>query len=167
MTTAAQAQLVTFRLGADLFAADIYSVERVLRREAPTPIPNVPPWIEGVIDYAGRVVPVVDLRRRFEMAAAATPADGRTLVFNVGGEWVAASVDAVLDVTPLEDGTLLPPPALVRGIAEEYLRGIVRRGERLVVVLDVARLLSATGGVVAPASTPAAPAADAGELVRA
>src|SRR3712207_9091992 len=55
-------------LGAELFAADIYSVERVLRYQSPTAIPNVPAWLEGVIDYQGRVVPVLCLRRRFEMA---------------------------------------------------------------------------------------------------
>ena len=60
-------KLVTFRLGDDLFAADIFSVERVLRYTAPTSVPDMPAYIEGVIDYQGRVVPIVNLRRRFEM----------------------------------------------------------------------------------------------------
>ena len=63
-------QIVTFRLGDELFAADIFSVERVLRYTPPTPVPNVPAWIEGVIDYQGRVVSVINLRRRFELPAA-------------------------------------------------------------------------------------------------
>ncbi|HET9796996.1 MAG TPA: chemotaxis protein CheW, partial [Gemmatimonadaceae bacterium] len=61
-------KLVTFRLGDDLFAADIFSVERVLRYTAPTAVPDMPDYIEGVIDYQGRVVPIVNLRRRFEMS---------------------------------------------------------------------------------------------------
>jgi purine-binding chemotaxis protein CheW len=62
MTAAATAsQIVTFRLGDELFAADIFSVERVLRYTAPTSVPNVPEWIECVIDYQGRVVPVITL----------------------------------------------------------------------------------------------------------
>jgi purine-binding chemotaxis protein CheW len=60
-------KLVTFRLGDDLFAADIFSVERVLRYTSSTSVPDMPAYIEGVIDYQGRVVPIVNLRRRFEM----------------------------------------------------------------------------------------------------
>jgi purine-binding chemotaxis protein CheW len=107
-------------------------------------MPNVPSWVAGVIDYAGRVVPVIDLRARFGLAPLARADAARTLVFLVGGEWVAAVVDAVLDVTPLRAGELEPPPAMFRGLAGEYLRGLVRRHERLAVVLDVERLLSST-----------------------
>src|SRR6476619_2616082 len=65
-------KIVTFRLGDDLFAADIYSVERVLRYQQTTPVPNVPDWIDGVIDYQGRVVPLINLRNRFELPSAET-----------------------------------------------------------------------------------------------
>ena len=140
--TATVSKIVTFRLGDDLFAADIYSVERVLRYQQTTPVPNVPEWIEGVIDYQNRVVPVINLRRRFEMPAAPIGGDTRILIFNVGGEWIGGIVDAVLDVASLDAGKLAPPPPIFRGLAGEYLLGIVRRGDRLVVFLDVARLLS-------------------------
>jgi len=137
-------KIVTFRLGEDLFAADIYAVERVLRYQAPRSVPNVPPWIEGVIEYLGRVVPVINLRRRFELPEVAVAAETRILVFNAGGEWVAALVDAVLEVAALDQATLSPPPPLFRGLSAEYLRGIVRRKDRLVILLDVARLLSSS-----------------------
>ena len=141
-------QIVTFRLGDELFAADIFAVERVLRYTPPTPVPNVPAWIEGVIDYQGRVVPVINLRRRFELPEAPIPADARILVLTVEDEWVAATVDGVLDVTPLDSSRLAPPPALFRGLAASYLRGVVRRGERLVVFLDVPRLFSTDERIV-------------------
>ncbi len=149
MTTPATAsQIVTFRLGDELFAADIFSVERVLRYTPPTPVPNVPAWIEGVIDYQGRVVPVINLRKRFELPAAPVPADARILVLTVEDEWVAATVDGVLDVTVLDAGRLAPPPSLFRGLAASYVRGIVRRAERLVVLLDVGRLFSTDERIV-------------------
>ena len=158
MTAAAiGSQIVTFRLGGELFAADIFSVERVLRYTQPTPVPNVPEWIEGVIDYQGRVVPVVNLRRRFELPDAAVPADGRILVLTVDDEWVAATVDGVLDVSALDGSRLAPPPALFRGLAASFVKGIVRRGDRLVVLLDVARLFSTDERIVMerPAGEPA------------
>jgi purine-binding chemotaxis protein CheW len=142
MSTTELAQIVTFRLNDDLFAADIFAVERVLRYQEATPVPNVPPWIEGVIDYQGRVVPVINMRLRFELPKAPVSSETRILVFNVGGDWIAATVDAVLEVRPLDASKLAPPPPLFRGLAGEYLRGIVRRDDRLVVFLDVARLLS-------------------------
>ncbi len=141
-------QIVTFRLGDELFAADIFSVERVLRYTQPTPVPNVPAWIDGVIDYQGRVVPVIDLRKRFEFPEARVPADGRLLVLTIDGEWVAVTVDGVLDVSLLDPSRLAPPPALLRGLAAGYLRGVVRRGERLVVFLDVARLFATDERIV-------------------
>ena len=141
MTVATGAQIVTFRLGDDLFAADINDVERVLRYAVPTSVPNVPDWVKGVIEYRSRVVPVIDLRERFELAASEVNGATRIMVLTADGEWVAAIVDAVLEVVPL-GGSLAEPPALFRGLSAEFLRGILRRGERLIIVLDIARLLA-------------------------
>ena len=143
MTTQDKTQIVTFRLGDDLFAADIFSVERVLRYRDPTPVPNVPPWIEGVTEYQSRVVPVVNLRARFGMPPRPAVNETRMLVLATDGAWIAAVVDAVLDVSTLDPSRLAPPPPMFRGLANEYLRGIVRRDDRLVIFLDVARLMNA------------------------
>ena len=135
-------QIVTFRVGDDLFAADVHSVERVLRYVQPRAIPNVPGWLEGVIDYRGRVVPVIDLRQRFELSPSEAGAATRILVLAVGEEWVGAVVDAVFEVASVTPADVAPPPSLFRGVAGEYLRGVVRRDGQLVVLLDVARVLS-------------------------
>ena len=135
-------KLVTFRLGEDLFAADIYSVERVLRYAQPTPVPDMPAYIEGVMDYQGRVVPIVNLRRRFELPDGPVVSETRTLVLNVAGEWIGVVVDAVTEVASYDKAALAPPPKLFRGLSAEYLKGIVRRGERLVIFLDVDHLLA-------------------------
>ena len=142
MTIATAAQIVTFRLGDDLFAADINDVERVLRYSTPTPVPNVPTWVQGVIEYRSRVVPVIDLRIRFELKA--TPPGGMTrlMVLASDGEWIAAVVDQVLEVVPLGQSQLAPPPPLFKGLSAEFLRGILRRHDRLIIVLDVARMLA-------------------------
>ncbi len=141
MTAVAQ-QLVTFRLGDDLFAADIYSVERVLRYQPPTAIPNVPEWVDGVIEYRGRVIPVIDLRLRFGLERTAPRPESRILVFSVGKDWIGAVVDAVLEVTTPTSDQLAPPPPLFRGLSAEFLRGVVRRPDRLIVFLEVTKLLT-------------------------
>lgn len=144
MSTPTAHQLVTFRLEEDLFAADIFAIERVLRYQEPTPIPDVPEWIAGVVEYQARIVPVVDLRRRFGLAVGPPQTATRILVFSTEAEWVGAIVDAVLEVSTVPVGDVSPPPALFRGLSSEYVRGIVRRADKLVVYLDVARLLTAT-----------------------
>jgi purine-binding chemotaxis protein CheW len=137
-------KLVTFRLGDDLFAADIFSVERVLRYSMPTSVPDMPDYIEGVIDYQGRVVPILNLRRRFEMPLVEVRNETRTLILHAGGEWIGVVVDAVTAVTSFDPGAVAPPPKLFRGLAGEYIKGIVRMADKLVIFLDVEKLLSST-----------------------
>ena len=137
-------KLVTFRLGEDNFAADVHAVERVLRYVTPTSVPDMPEYIEGVMDYLGRVVPVVNLRRRFELPVVAAQPETRTLILNVSGEWIGVVVDSVTEVAPFDPAAVAPPPKLFRGLAGEYLKGIVRRGDKLVIYLDVEQLLSST-----------------------
>jgi purine-binding chemotaxis protein CheW len=161
VSTQDQAQIVTFRLADELFAADIFAVERVLRYQPPTPIPNVPDWIAGVIDYRGRVVPVLDMRRRFSLPPVDPRPETRTLIFVANGQWIAAVVDAVVEVAAVDPTRLAPPPPLFRGLAGEYLRGVIRHGARLVVYLDVGRLLSSTDRLEIELATDAEPVANA------
>ena len=137
-------KLVTFRLGDDHFAADVQAVERVLRYAAPTSVPDMPDYIEGVMDYQGRVVPLVNLRSRFELPTVPTGSETRTLILNVSGEWIGVVVDSVTEVAPFDPATVAPPPKLFRGLAGEYLKGIVRHGDKHVIYLDVEQLLSTT-----------------------
>lgn len=137
--------LVTFGVGPAWYAADIGAVERVLRLEGVHPVPGMPAWMEGVIDYAGRVVPVVDLRRRLAAGGAAGEAagtGGRLLVLVGDGEWLAARVDRVVDVRAVAEGDVAAAPAMVQGRAGEFVRGVFRRDGTMVFVLDVARLFS-------------------------
>ena len=142
MTDTGPRQVVIFALGEDLFAADVRVVERVLRFETPVVVPNMPGWVAGVVEHAGRSLPLVDLRSRFELPAAPADVERRVLVAG-GAEAVGLVVDRVIEVAAVA-GTLDAPPALFRGLAREYLRGILRRDGRLVMVLDVAHLLTAT-----------------------
>ncbi|MBW8839960.1 MAG: chemotaxis protein CheW [Gemmatimonadetes bacterium] len=83
MNTADYVQVVTFRLGSQEFAFDILQIERILRYEPPAPLPKAPPFLEGVMPYAGGAVPVVDLRKRFELQAPIRE-ETRAMVLDLG-----------------------------------------------------------------------------------
>ena len=136
-------QVVTFRLGEDRFAGDVAHVERVLRYARPTALPNLPEWMDGVIDHAGKVVPVVDLRARFGLERREPRPESRIIIFAVGDEWVGVIVDAVLEVASIAPDRVSAPPKVFRGLKAEYLRGLVRADDGLVIFLDIPHLLSA------------------------
>lgn len=140
--TVESTRLVTFRVGEHLFAAEIHAVQRVLRYEVPRALPDMPGWMEGVVDYQGTMVPVIDMRRRFGLPASTPGPQARLMVCAPPGGLAAMLVDAVLDVKPIQPSDLLDPPELFRGLAGEYLKGLARRQGHLVVVLDVEVLLA-------------------------
>lgn len=146
MTTDAPArrQFVTFVVAGEVFAVDIFSVERVLRYEAPRLLPNSAPWLRGVIAHGGAAVPVVDLRERLGLPVTAAGEGTRILIIVAGDMRIGLIVDAVRAVRTVESAELEPPPPIFRGLAKEYLEGIVRQGEELCVVLDAARVLTTT-----------------------
>jgi purine-binding chemotaxis protein CheW len=140
--TADRVQLVTFAVAGDRFATDIFSVERVLRFTQPRPVPNTPAWLLGVIDYRDRVVPVLDLRARLELPSAAPTATTRVLVFEVDSQWIGVLVDAVHEVATIARADIEEPPALFRGLTKDYLIGLLRRPEGVVIVLDAGKLFT-------------------------
>jgi purine-binding chemotaxis protein CheW len=142
--TADLTTLVSFTVGDDLLAAPVETVERVLRWVQPASLPQLPDWLEGVIPHGGRMVPVVDLRRRFGRENDAVTSATRIIVFNAGADWLGAVVDAVLEVITVDATTIDAPPPVVRGLSGQYLLGLTKRDERVVLVLDAARLLTAT-----------------------
>lgn len=144
MTAVAPQQLVTFRLGEDRFAVDIFAVERVLRFTAPTVVPKLPPWMDGVIEHGGRVVPVIDLRSRLGMPRLAPRPEQRIIVLAVGEEWLGVTVDSVHEVMAVAPDEIAPPPPIFRGLDAEYLRGLVRHEGSLIIFLDVTRVLTST-----------------------
>jgi purine-binding chemotaxis protein CheW len=138
-----QIQLVAFRVGSQEFALEILQVERILRYQRPAPLPRSPDFLEGVVTYEGLPVPVVDLRKRLELPA---PVDDQTriMVLALEEQRIAVIVDEVREVLRVDSTTIIAPPPIVRGLAAEYIAGLVTRGERMLVLLQAARLLSST-----------------------
>lgn len=143
MNTADDIQLVIFRVGPQEFALDILQVERILRYEKPAPLPKAPDYLEGVVQYAGGVVPVVDLRKRLEVDAPIRD-ETRLMVLALDGQRIGTLVDEVREVRRVDATRITAPPPMVRGLAATYIAGIVGVGDRTIVVLNAGRLLSAT-----------------------
>jgi purine-binding chemotaxis protein CheW len=138
-----QIQLVTFRLGREEFGLDVFATHEILRYQEPTPVPRAPEFVEGVIDVRGTLVPVVDLRRRFEVPDAPVNDETRVVLVEHGGERLGLVVDAVTEVLRVPETAVSAPPAYIRGLAAEFVRGIVRPdGGRLIVLIDIERILS-------------------------
>jgi len=135
-------KLVTFRLGSDAFAAEIASVDRVLRYTVPKSVPDLPEWIDGVIEHRAKVIPVVDMRARIGLPHVDATATTRILVLHTGDGFIGAVVDVVAEVASVPEANVAPPPALFRGLAAHFVRGIAKVGEQLVVILDVDRVLT-------------------------
>ncbi|HWK89380.1 MAG TPA: chemotaxis protein CheW [Longimicrobium sp.] len=137
-----QVQLVTFRVGGQEFGLDVFSVQEILPWRGVTAVPRAPAFVEGVLDVRGAVVPVVDLRRRFELAQATHDDDTRIVLVEFGAERLGLVVDAVTEVLRVPETAISSPPAYIKGLAAEFVRGIVRLDERLVILVDMDRVLS-------------------------
>lgn len=137
-------QLVTFATAGERFAADVFAVERVVRYAPPRVLPNSAGWLRGVLEHAGQAIPVVDLRERLGLGAAEPGPSARILVVTVGDTKVGVTVDEVLAVRTVEAAAVEPPPAIYKGLARDYLEGVVRHDGELYVVLATAHLLTST-----------------------
>ncbi len=136
-------QLVTFKVGGQDFAFNIFQVERILRYEAPAPLPKAPAFLEGVLQYQGAAVPLIDLRKRLG-AAAALRDDTRTVILEFEGGRIGIVVDAVTEVMQVPATTVTPPPGIVKGLAAEYISGLVVTNGRTIIVLNTNKLLTST-----------------------
>ena len=137
-------QLVTCEVAGERFAVDIFAVERVLRFTPPRLLPNSASWLRGVIDLGDSVIPVVDLRERLGLPLGAIPESARILVVAVDDARIGVTVDAVHAIRTVLASAIEPPPAIYRGLAKDYLEGIVRQDGEIFVVLAAARLLTST-----------------------
>lgn len=143
MNTGDDVQLVTFRIGAQEFAFDILQVERILRYARPSSVPKAPAFLEGVLPFEHGVIPVVDLRKRLDVPAEVGE-ETRVVVISVEGERVGVVVDEVREVLRVNAAVISAPPALVRGLAAEYITGVAHVDERTIVLLNARRLFSGT-----------------------
>jgi purine-binding chemotaxis protein CheW len=136
----AQLQLVTFEVAGEEYAVDILAVREINRMMDLTRVPQSPAEVEGVINLRGRIIPVVDLRRRFGMASAERTESSRIVVVEVGGRVLGFVVDRVHEVLRVSGDIVEPAPAMACSIRSDFIAGVGKLKDRLLILLDLGKL---------------------------
>ncbi len=133
--------LVTFKLGSEEFGVDIMQVQEIIKIPPITLVPRAPKYVEGVINLRGNVIPVLNLKRRFEIVNPDESQDSRIIVIQVQGRITGIMVDQVVEVLHLSIKDIEPPPPVTSGNEPGYIRGVGKVGERLVELLEVDKII--------------------------
>ena len=136
-------QLVVFDLANESYAVDIGAVHEIIRMQHITEVPRAPHFVEGVINLRGKVIPVIDLRRRFGLAGGEHGRASRIVVVDVGEHTIGIVVDGVSEVLRIPKSTIEPPSPVVTTVDSGYLRGIAKLEDRLIILLELDKVLTA------------------------
>ena len=141
-TQATETQLVVFDLSTESYGVDIGAVREIIRMQAITRVPRTPVFVEGVINLRGKVIPVIDLRKRFGLQVAEQDKENRIVVIDIGGQDIGVVVDAVTEVLRITADSVEPPSSVITSAESDYLLGIAKLEDRLIILLDLERVLS-------------------------
>lgn len=149
-TTDKLIELVSFRLGDEEFAVDIEKVQEINRMVEITKLPEAPHYCEGVINLRGNVIPVLDLRRKFDMAGKERDKDTRIIVCDTEKGVFGMIVDEVQEVLRLQSSTIEPAPDIVTSSTEDYVIGVAKLEKRMIIFLDISRIAAESGDALRP-----------------
>ena len=139
---ATEQQLVLFDLDSGHYAIDSRNVREIIRMQAITKVPGAPASVEGVINLRGKVTPVLDLRKRLGLPAGEENKGTRIVVVEVEGQDVGLTVDGVSEVLRIPVSVIEPTSTIAVAEGTDYILGVANLGEKLVILLDIGRLLS-------------------------
>ncbi len=142
-------QLVVFELANEHYGVEIAAVESIIKMQPITAVPQAPAFVEGITNLRGSVLPVMDLRKRFGLATAGQSAqmahdERRIVVVSMDGMKIGMIVDAVSEVLRVQEEAIEPPPPMVTTINSAFITGIAKVGERLIILLDLGKVLTLT-----------------------
>ncbi len=135
-------QLVSFVVENEEFGVDILKVQEIIRTVDITRVPKSPDFVEGVINLRGKIVPVIDLRRRFGVEKRERDNETRIIVVELTEKVVGFLVDKVKEVIRVEKDIIEPPPELTTSISSNYITGVAKLQDRLLILLDLDKVLS-------------------------
>lgn len=137
-------QLIIFKLGEEEFGVDILQVREIEKLDQNiTRVPKAPAFVEGVINLRGEIVPIVDLRKRFGLSLKPIGSDTRVVIVEINDNLVGMMVDAVVEVLRINVSAIEDAPQITKGVDAYFLSGVAKVGDRLIVLLNLDRALSA------------------------
>jgi purine-binding chemotaxis protein CheW len=134
-------QLVSFHVGNEEFGLEILKVQEIIRSQDLTRVPNLPDFVEGVINLRGSVIPVIGLRRCLGLDGRDKDQQTRIVVVEVNGNVLGFVVDSVSEVLRIPSDTVEPPPRIGR-VEREYISGVGKLDSRLLLLLDIDKLMT-------------------------
>ncbi|MBU2560495.1 chemotaxis protein CheW [archaeon] len=138
----AEVQLVVFRLASEEYCVDIQQVREIIKVQDITKVPKAPKFIEGVINLRGQITPILDLRRRLDLPETEWGEDTRIIVTELEKNIVGMIVDAVMEVNRLPEKDIDPTPTISTEVGSEFIKGVGKLGDRLLILLDLQKVLS-------------------------
>ncbi|MDD5092893.1 MAG: chemotaxis protein CheW [Dehalococcoidia bacterium] len=138
----AERQLVIFSLANESYGVDIGTVNEIIRIQEISRVPRTPAYVQGVINLRGRVIPVVDLHKVFDFADRETTKESRIIVVDILEQQVGIMVDAVTEVLRISADSVEPPSSMIATGDSDYLLGIAKVGQRLITLLDLAKVFT-------------------------
>ena len=136
-------QIVVFELSSEYFGVEIAKVESIIKMQPITQLPHVPSFVEGVTNLRGKVLPVIDLRKRFGLAPQEADKNSRIIVVSVDRTEVGMIVDGVSEVVSVPEGAVEAAPAITTSVDSTFITGIAKLDQRLVILLDLEKVLTA------------------------
>ncbi len=140
--TAAEQKFLTFWTGGELFGIPITDVVQIVAMQKIIPLPDFPDYAKGVINLRGTIIPVIDMRIRMKKPAADYRGSACIIIVDAGESCIGFLVDAVDEVTNINGNDITPAPRVSKNITNHYLTGIGRLGEKVILLLDVSKILS-------------------------
>ena len=134
-------QLVTFKLAGQRYAVNILKVQEINNMKEITTIPNAPAYLEGAVNLRGKVIPVLNLRKKFCFEEKAADQLSKIVIMDVRGIIMGLIVDSVSDVLRIPSDVVEPPPPVSSNVSTEFISGIAKLEDGLVILLDIDRLL--------------------------
>ena len=141
-TTGEGRELLTFTLGTEEYGIDILKVQEIRGYDAVTTIANSPDFIKGVINLRGIIVPIVDMRIKFKLGSVTYDETTVVIILNIANRVVGMVVDGVSDVTTLKPEEIRPPPEFGAGLDVQYLQGLGTVDDRMIILVDIDKLMS-------------------------
>jgi purine-binding chemotaxis protein CheW len=141
-------QLVSFMIGSEEYGIDILKVQEINRMPEITKVPQAPHYVDGVINLRGKVIPIINTRRRFSLEEKENDNDTRIVVVDINGEVIGLVVDSVNEVLRIPGSIVEPPPNVTVNSGVDYITGVARLEDRLLILLDLDRLVGDTAAAM-------------------